>query len=62
MQTFSLNTKFLGKKIIHYETVDSTQLEIWRKIEKKEIENGTIIAADIQTNGKRNTWENLAYR
>ena len=33
-------------KIIHYEKIDSTQKEVWRKIE-----NGIIISADIQTEG-----------
>lgn len=47
----NLKTKFLGKNIYHYEKIDSTQKEIWRKIEKKQIKNGTIILADIQTGG-----------
>lgn len=52
MQFFKeLNTKILGKKIIKYEKIDSTQLEILRRIEKNKIENGTIIIADIQTHG-----------
>ena len=38
-------------KIIHYEKIDSTQKEIWRRIENNNIENGTIISADIQTDG-----------
>ena len=33
-------------KRIHYEKIDSTQKEVWRKIE-----NGIIISADIQTEG-----------
>lgn len=57
----NLNTKFLGKNIIHYKEIDSTQLEIWRRVEKDTIENGTIILADIQTNGKRNPWKKMAY-
>lgn len=57
----NLNTKFLGKNIIHYKEIDSTQLEIWRRVEKDAIENGTIILADIQTNGKRNPWKKMAY-
>lgn len=47
----NLKTKFLGKNIYHYEKIDSTQKEIWRRIEKKQIKNGTIILADIQTGG-----------
>ncbi len=46
-----LNTKFLGKNIEYYEEIDSTQAEIWRRIEKNNTENGTIIIANIQTNG-----------
>ena len=33
-------------KRIHYEKIDSTQKEVWRKIE-----NGIIVSADIQTEG-----------
>lgn len=33
-------------KRIHYEKIDSTQKEVWRRIE-----NGIIISADIQTDG-----------
>ncbi len=47
-----LNTKYLGKNYIYYKTIDSTQMEIWRRIEKKDIKNGTVIRADIQTKGK----------
>ena len=46
-----MNTKILGKKIITYKTIDSTQKEIWRKIKENKIENGTIIKAEIQTAG-----------
>lgn len=45
------HTKLLGKKIIHYSKIDSTQKEIWRRIETDDIDNGTIIMADIQTEG-----------
>ena len=58
----SLNTKFLGRNIEYYENIDSTQLEVWRRINKKQIENGTVIISEIQTNGKRYTWKNMAYR
>lgn len=47
-----LDTKFLGRNTIHYETIDSTQSEIWRLIEANTIKNGTLIIADIQTNGQ----------
>lgn len=43
---------FLGKERIHYQEIDSTQLEVWRRIEKNEIKNGMLISAERQTNGK----------
>lgn len=61
MQLENLNTKFLGKNIIYYEEIDSTQLEVWRQVEKNTILNGTIILADKQTTGKRNTWKKMVY-
>ena len=35
-----------------YHKIDSTQLEIWRRIEENKIDNKTVVIADIQTNGK----------
>ena len=35
-----------------YHKIDSTQLEIWRRIKENKIENKSVIIADIQTNGK----------
>lgn len=61
MQLENLNTKFLGKNFIYYEEIDSTQLDIWRRLEKNNIENGTVIMADIQNNGRRNAWKKMAY-
>ena len=58
----NLNTKFLGKEMVYYATIDSTQLEVWRRVNKNQIKNGTLVVADIQTNGKRNTWKSMAYR
>jgi len=52
MQYKNLKTRLIGKNIIFYEVIDSTQLEILRKIENNQIENGTIIIANKQTNGK----------
>lgn len=46
-----LNTKWLGKETIYYKEIDSTQKEIWRRIENKNIDNWTLILADIQTDG-----------
>lgn len=51
MQLKNLNTKFLGKNSIYYSKIDSTQNEIWRLIEKKQSQNGTLIMADIQESG-----------
>ena len=50
MELKGLKTKFLGRNVIYYESIDSTQLEILRKIENN-IPNGTIIITDLQTNG-----------
>ena len=58
----NLKTKKLGRKIEIFKEIDSTQLEILRRIEKKEIEDGEIIVADIQTNGIRYTWKEMVYR
>lgn len=51
MQLKNLTTKFLGRNNFYYETIDSTQSEIWRLTEKN-ITNGTLIMAGIQTDGK----------
>ena len=45
------DTIFLGKEIIYYDKIDSTQKEAKRRIEQKNIVNGTIILANHQTNG-----------
>ena len=52
MKLPNLRTEFLGKKSIFYKEIDSTQSEIWRLIKNNNIQNGTLIMADIQTNGK----------
>ena len=46
----------LGKKITYYKKVDSTQLEIFRRIENSTIENGEVIVAELQTGGIRDSW------
>jgi BirA family biotin operon repressor/biotin-[acetyl-CoA-carboxylase] ligase len=51
MQLKNLKTEFLGKKVFYYKEIDSTQKEIWRRIENNNIESGTLIFADLQTNG-----------
>ena len=45
-----LKTKFLGKENIYYDEIDSTQKEIWRRIDNK-IENGLLVIAGIQKSG-----------
>ena len=52
MQPKNLKTNFLGRNIIFYKEIDSTQSEIWRLVENKSIKYGTTVVADIQTNGK----------
>lgn len=44
------NTNYIGKRVVYFEEIDSTQLEAKRN--KQKYENGTIIIADIQTAGK----------
>lgn len=51
MQLKNLKTRFLGRNNLYYEKIDSTQTEIWRLIDK-DITNGTLIMAGIQTEGK----------
>ncbi len=62
MELPNLKTKFLGKNIIHFPEIDSTQLEVWRRIKQNTIQNGTMVIADIQTQGKRNTWKYMVHR
>lgn len=57
----NLRTKFLGRNVIEYEEIDSTQLEVFRRIKKNKIESGTIIIANTQTERKRNTWKKVVY-
>ena len=45
------DTKLIGKKVIHYQEIDSTQKEIWRRVKRDDIQEGTIILADLQTDG-----------
>lgn len=51
MQLENLKTKFLGKNTIYYNEIDSTQTEILRLIELGNIQNGTLVFADLQSNG-----------
>lgn len=52
----------LGKNVISFKEIDSTQAEVWRRVKNHTIENGTIILADRQTGGKRNSWKKMVYR
>ena len=62
MELPNLKTKFLGKSIIYFPEIDSTQLEVWRRIKQNAIQNGTMVIADIQTQGKRNTLKYMVHR
>ncbi|MBO5479435.1 MAG: biotin--[acetyl-CoA-carboxylase] ligase [Clostridia bacterium] len=53
------NTKIIGKEIIYYESIASTQKEAKAKLKENSIKNGTIIIAGNQTGGigtKGRTW------
>ncbi len=52
MQLMNLSTKILGREVSFYPEIDSTQSEIWRRIENHTIINGSVVIADIQTQGK----------
>lgn len=52
MQLKNLKTNFLGRNYIFYDKIDSTQDEIWRLIEKKNIKSGTLVMSNIQTKGR----------
>lgn len=52
MQLKNLTTNFLGQNSIFYKRIDSTQDEIWRRLKKGKIHNGTLVMADIQECGR----------
>lgn len=52
MQLKNLTTNFLGRNSIFYKRIDSTQDEIWRRLKKGDINNGTLVMADIQEFGR----------
>ena len=52
MQLKNLTTNFLGRNSIFYKRIDSTQDEIWRRLKKGNINNGTLVMADIQEFGR----------
>ncbi len=47
----NLKTKYLGKEILVFKEIDSTQKELWRRIENGDANNGTVIIAEKQTAG-----------
>lgn len=47
----NLNTKYMGKNIIYYDIIDSTHKEAKRLTDNKNLPNGTLIVANMQTNG-----------
>jgi len=52
MQLTNVTTRFLGRNFETYSIIDSTQSEIWRRAESGKIENGTVVLAERQTQGK----------
>lgn len=46
----NLDTKFLGRNLIYYDVVDSTQEKLWKMV--KDVPEGTLVLAEIQTKGK----------
>jgi len=44
--------KIIGNKILHYEHIDSTNAEAKRIIEEQKAEEGIVITADFQTQGR----------
>lgn len=48
----NIDTNYIGKNIIYFKEIDSTQEEARRLIEKNNAINGTIIIADAQTSGR----------
>ncbi len=51
MKLKKIKTKIIGRNYIHYDTIDSTQNEIWRLIQEN-APSGTMVVADIQKQGK----------
>lgn len=50
MELENLTTKNLARKFEYHKTIDSTQDEIWRRIENGKITNGETVFSEIQTN------------
>lgn len=51
MKLNNLRTQVLGRNFEYYEKIDSTQKEIWSRVAKNKIENGTVICAGVQESG-----------
>jgi hypothetical protein len=62
MKIKNITTKHLASEIVYYDEIDSTQLEIWRRVESNTIKSGTVIIANTQTNGIRNARQSMAHR
>lgn len=61
---FGLNTKIMAKKIVYYDTIDSTNTKCYELAEKK-YPQGTIVVAEGQTKGKgrlSRTWVSPRYK
>lgn len=50
MQLQNLNTEFLGRDFHYFDNLDSTQSEIYRRIENKTIKDGSLVLAKLQSN------------
>lgn len=50
MNLKNLNTKFLGRENYFYNSIDSTQKEIWRLYDKN-YQSGVLVSTGIQTDG-----------
>ena len=46
-----LKTKYIGRNIIYFDEIDSTQKEAKRRIKNQNIQNGSIFIAKMQTDG-----------
>lgn len=51
MNNMKLKTKYLGREIFKFKEIDSTQKEVWRRIEGGNIRNGNLIITEKQTSG-----------
>jgi BirA family biotin operon repressor/biotin-[acetyl-CoA-carboxylase] ligase len=48
---YGLNTNVIGKSVVYYDVIDSTNNEA-KKLAQKKIQDGTVIISDTQTKGK----------